>query len=184
LKVAYLEAFDEMPVEPDVVFQAVSSGMGLLGAYKGALEYRELGRLSRVPAFTAVQQASCAPMAQAFGEGATGIAAHHIVREPRGLAYAILRGNPTGTYPYIRDLCRNSGGQILAVSDERIRRAQQVLADTVGVRVCFASSTALAGAVLAAETGHLPEDSVVLVNLTGADRPVAQVPTSATTWTA
>jgi threonine synthase len=183
LKLAYLEAYDEMPVEPDHVFQAVSSGMGLLGGFKGALEYRELGRLGKVPAFTAVQQASCAPMAHAFGEGAERIGAHHVIRNPKGLAYAILRGNPTGTYPYIRDLCLQSGGQILAVGDGRIRRAQELLAGTVGVRVCFASATALAGVMQATEAGSLRGDSVVLVNLTGADRPVAQVPVNTTTWT-
>ncbi|WP_225097255.1 pyridoxal-phosphate dependent enzyme [Streptomyces sp. CoH27] len=183
LKLAYLEAFDQMPVEPDFVFQAVSSGMGLLGAFKGAVEYRELGRLSKVPAFMAVQQASCAPMAHAFGEGAERIAPHHVIRNPTGLAYAILRGDPTGTYPYIRDLCLQSGGRILAAEEDRIRRARQMLVDTAGVRVCFASATAFAGVLRAAETGALARDSVALVNLTGGDRPVAQMPMSTKTWT-
>lgn len=182
LKLAYLEAYDEMPVEPDFVFQAVSSGMGLLGAFKGALEYRELGRLSKVPSFMAVQQTSCAPMAHAFREGAEQIAPHHVVKNPQGLAYAILRGNPTGTYPYIRDLCLQSGGQILDVENDRIRRARNLLIDTVGVDVCFASSTALAGVIRAAETGCLSKDSAVLVNLTGANRPVVQVPVPTRTW--
>lgn len=177
LKLAYLEAYDEMQAEPDYVFQAVSSGMGLVGAYKGAVEYRELGRLGKVPSFMAVQQASCSPMAQAFAEDADQIAPRHVVRDPKGLAYAILRGDPTGTYPYIRDLCLTSGGRILAAGEERIRHARRVLAETVGVDVCFASSTAFAGVLEAAEAGLLASDSVVLVNLTGADRPAAQVAT-------
>lgn len=176
LKLAYLEAYDEMPVAPDFVFQAVSSGMGLVGAYKGALEYRELGRLSRLPSFMAVQQVTCSPMAQAFGEDAEQIAPHHVVRDPKGLAYAILRGDPTGTYPYIRDVCLSSGGQILAAEEERIRAARRLLAETAGVNVCYASSTAFAGAMKAAEEGHLSSGSVVLVNLTGTDRPTVQVP--------
>ncbi|MFY4719228.1 threonine synthase [Streptomyces sp. LaBMicrA B280] len=183
LKLAYLEAFDQMPVEPDFVFQAVSSGMGLLGALKGAVEYRELGRLGKLPAFMAVQQASCAPMAHAFGEDAERIEPRHVIRNPQGLAYAILRGDPTATYPYIRDLCRNSGGQILAAEEDRIRRARRLLLDMAGVRGCFASATALAGVMRAAEDGTLTPDSVALVNLTGGDRPVAQVPASTTTWT-
>lgn len=182
LKLAYLEAFDEMPEEPDYVFQAVSSGMGLLGAFKGAVEYRELGRLSKIPSFMAVQQASCAPMAQAFAEGAEEITPEHVIKDPKGLALAILRGNPTPHYPYIRDLCLQSGGQILAAEEEQIRRARKLLAETVGVDVCFASSTALAGVIQAAKTGALSKDSVVLVNLTGGDRPVAQVPAETVTW--
>jgi threonine synthase len=176
LKLAYLEAYDEMPVEPDFVFQAVSSGMGLVGAFKGAVEYRELGRLSKLPSFMAVQQASCAPMAHAFGEGAEQIAARHVVHDPKGLAPAILRGDPTGTYPYIRDLCLTSGGRILSAGEERIRHARRVLAEHVGVNVCFASATALAGVWEAAEAGLLTKDSTVLVNLTGADRPAAHGP--------
>ncbi|NUR59055.1 MAG: pyridoxal-phosphate dependent enzyme [Catenulispora sp.] len=177
LKLAYLEAYDEMQAEPDFVFQAVSSGMGLVGAYKGAVEYRELGRLRKVPSFMAVQQASCSPMAHAFAEDADQIAPRHVVRDPEGLAHAILRGDPTGTYPYIRDLCLSSGGRILAAGEDRIRHARRVLAETVGVDVCYASSTAFAGVMEAAQSGLLAPDSVVLVNLTGADRPAAQVAT-------
>jgi len=169
LKLAYLEAFDQMD-QPDHVFQAISSGMGLLGAYKGALEYRRLGRLHRIPAFVGVQQASCAPMAHAYGEGARAIAPHHIVAEPHGLAEAILRGDPTQTYPYIRHVCRSSGGAILAVDDREIRATRDLLRETEGLDVCHSSATALAGAVRMRREGRLAEDAVVLVNLTGGER--------------
>ncbi|GII77019.1 threonine synthase [Sphaerisporangium rufum] len=182
LKLAYLEAFDAMPVEPTHVFQAISSGMGLLGAYKGALEYRELGRLSRLPSFVAVQQESCGPMAHAFTEGAETIGERHIVKNPRGLAYAILRGDPTPTYPYVRDLVLQSRGGIEAASDLRIREAHRMLAEVAGVRACYASATAFAGAVKMAREGRLGEDSVLLVNLTGTDRPSLPVPTRLTEW--
>ncbi|WP_406728664.1 pyridoxal-phosphate dependent enzyme [Streptomyces sp. GD-15H] len=49
LKLGYLESFDAMPVPPDTVVQAVSSGMGMLAAHKGATEYLTLGRLPAVP---------------------------------------------------------------------------------------------------------------------------------------
>jgi len=62
IKTAYLEAFDSIPEQVDVVFQAISSGMGLLAAYKGSQEYLRLGRLSRLPRFVGVQEATCAPM--------------------------------------------------------------------------------------------------------------------------
>ncbi len=184
LKTAYLEAFDAMPVQPDYVFQAVSSGMGLLGGFKGANEYRELGRMDRLPAFIAVQQESCAPMAHAFEDGADSISERHVVHNPSGVAYAILRGNPAGSYPYIRDLCLRSGGRILATSEPAIRQARALLRATAGVRVCFASATAFAGAIKAAREGVLSKDSVVLVNLTGADRPAVQQPSNVTVWSA
>lgn len=182
LKLAYLEAFDAMPVQPDVVFQAISSGMGLLGAYKGAIEYRELGRLSRLPAFVAVQQGTCAPMAHAFAEGATTISERHIIRNPKGLALAILRGNPTATYPYIRDLVLRTGGHIVSAPQADILEAQRMLSEVVGLRVGYASATCFAGAITMAREGRCTEDSVLLVNLTGADRPALPMPARLREW--
>lgn len=170
LKLAYLEAFDQMDAPPEYVFQAVSSGMGLLGAYKGALEYRFLGRLSALPRFVAVQQESCAPMAHAYHEGASAISERHVVREPHGIAEAILRGDPTRTYPYIRYVCDTTGGRILAVDESEIREARDLLEETEGVSVCYASATALAGTVRMRREGTLPPDAPVLVNLTGGVR--------------
>lgn len=177
LKLAYLEAFDQMPQPPAFVFQAVSSGMGLLGGYKGALEYHRLGRLPRVPSFVAVQQESCAPMVHAFRERAERITDEHIVRSPTGVAEAILRGDPTQSYPYIRAVCSDSGGTMTAVSESAIYAARQLLVEREGIRSCHAAAAALAGAIRLRAEGVLDADAPVLVNLTGADRPFAPVPT-------
>jgi threonine synthase len=176
LKLAYLEAFDAMPQPPEYVFQAVSSGMGLLGAYKGALEYRALGRLPVLPRFVAVQQRSCSPMASAFGEKSIAIRGHHIVRNPKGLAYAILRGDPSQSYPYIRYLTQRSGGQILSVDDAAIIEARRLALEAEGCSICYASATALAGLIHQARSGAIDPQAPILVNLTGADRPNSPVP--------
>lgn len=170
LKLAYLEAFDQMPRTPEYVFQAISSGMGLVGAYKGALEYRHLGRLDHLPRFVAAQQASCAPMAHAWAENAPGISGRHVVQEPNGPAEAILRGDPTSTYPYIRQVCLDSGGSVTAVANDDIRAVRSLLRRTEGLKVCHASATALAAAVRMRRQGVLSKTTPVLVNLTGADR--------------
>ncbi|MGW2557070.1 threonine synthase [Streptomyces sp. NPDC001635] len=175
-KLAYLEAFDAMPCTPDYIFQAVSSGLGLLGAYKGALEYLLLGRISHLPRMMAVQEESCAPMARAFAAGAAQIREEDIVTQPVGLAEAILRGNPSESYPYIRSLCLASGGAITSVPSAALREARRMLEDLEGVRVCYSSATALAGAVAAVGEGTIPPGATVLVNLTGADRPTAMTP--------
>jgi threonine synthase len=181
LKLAYLEAFDQMPQAPAFVFQAVSSGMGLLGGYKGALEYHRLGRLSRVPGFVAVQQESCAPMVRAFHERTEQIADEHIVRNPTGVAEAILRGNPTQSYRYIRAVCEDSGGTMTAVDESAIHAARRQLEELEGIRSCHAAAAALAGAIRLRGEGLLEADTPVLVNLTGADRPLAPVPTQLVT---
>lgn len=176
LKLTYLEAFDQMPVAPRFVFQAISSGMGLVGAYKGAVEYRALGRLPRLPSFVAVQQASCAPMANAFADGVEEISERHIVANPRGIAEAILRGNPAPTYPYLNTICRSTGGSILSMTDEEIYHAHRLLEDTEGLRVCYASAATVAGVLAARQRGMISADQPVLVNLTGAVRPFAPRP--------
>jgi threonine synthase len=176
LKLAYLEAFDQMPVTPEFVFQAISSGMGLVGAYKGALEYAALGRLAKVPAFVGVQQETCAPMARAFEEGLDDFDPRHVVRRPQGPAAAILRGDPTQTYPYMREICRTTGGAITSASLEEIETARRMLFEYEGLACCYASATALAGMIRMKRAGRIPAGAPVLVNVTGADRAKRPVP--------
>jgi threonine synthase len=115
-------------------------------------------------------------MAAAYTEGATQIQLHHIVAHPHGPAAAILRGNPTATYPYINAICRGTGGWIRSVSLERIEQARRLLAELEGIHVCHASAAAVAGVMEARAQGMIGGDEPVLVNLTGADRPHAPTP--------
>ncbi|MGW4210329.1 threonine synthase [Lentzea sp. NPDC004789] len=176
LKLAYLEAFEQMPVAPRFVFQAVSSGMGLVGGHKGAHEFHRLGLLPRVPSFVAVQQSTCAPMASAWAAGRAEIVPDDVVCEPRGIAEAILRGDPTASYPYVAQLCRDSGGRVVAVTEEEIRAVRRALLDDEGLSVCAASAASLAGAARMLRDGLIAPGEPVLVNLTGADRPLWTAP--------
>ncbi|MBI4237779.1 MAG: pyridoxal-phosphate dependent enzyme [Deltaproteobacteria bacterium] len=184
LKLAYLEAFDAIKTPPYAVFQAVSSGMGLLGAYKGALEYAVLRAWDTLPRFFAVQQTRCAPMATAFHEGYDRIQPHHVIENPQGLATAILRGNPRRTYPYIHQLALDTNGGILAVDDAAIREARLRLWEYEGIEACYASATAVAAMLEMARAGKLPPTQPILVNVTGADRPPHPVPTTLIAWDA
>ncbi|MGW1508513.1 threonine synthase [Streptomyces sp. NPDC002394] len=170
LKLAYLEAYDQMPEEPAVVVQAISSGMGVYGAHKGAREYLEMGRLRRMPRFVCVQQRSCAPMWNAAREGSDRILPHHVLRRPQGLAKAILRGDPTNTYPHMRAITTGTGGSFAAVSDTEMIDARRWLAQDEGIDVCFAAAAALAGAAQLAARGEIRREEPVLVNLTGGER--------------
>lgn len=186
LKLAYLEAYDQMAeleASPHFVFQAISSGMGLLGGYKGALEYNQLKRIPVLPHFIGVQQQTCSPMAEAFQEKCLEIEPHHIVKNPRGMAVAILRGNPTQTYPYIRQVAADSGGGIIAVSDEEIIEAKDRVWEYEGLQICHASATAVAGMLRMARRGLIGKQQSVLVNITGADRPSHPVPQRVWHWT-
>lgn len=176
LKCAYLEAFDQMPQKPKYVFQAISSGMGLLGAFKGAIEYQKLGFLKEIPAFFGVQQETCSPMAAAFNEKSSTIQSHHIVKNPKGIAEAILRGDPSQSYPYIYSICSTTGGRIIEVSNEEIYSAHRNLLLLEGLQCCYASASALAGAIKMRQLGIIPAEEPVLVNITGSNRPFSPVP--------
>lgn len=172
LKLCYLEAFDQLaPLEPDVVVQAISSGMGIYGAFKGISEYRAMGRMARVPRIVCAQQSRCSPMYNAFRDGAEAIGPEHIERAPQGIAKAILRGDPTDSYPFMNRIVRASNGTFEAVTDGEILQAQQLARELEGLEMCTSSSVAVASTLKLARAGWIGPDEVVLVNVTGSDRP-------------
>jgi threonine synthase len=170
LKLAFLEASEQVPGTIDWYVQAVSSAMGVYGTYKGARDLRALGRIDRLPRLLCAQQEQCAPMARAFTEGETAIQPRHIVPRPHGIAEAILRGNPSRVYPLVRNIVLESGGDMVAVSETEIRAARRLAEDLEGISPCFSASTALAGLIRRVRDGRVPSDHTVLVNLTGGDR--------------
>src|SRR5579863_4549338 len=82
LKLAFLEASEQVSQPIDWYVQAVSSAMGVYGAYKGAQELLQLNRLQQLPRLLCVQQESCAPMARDFADGSETIRPEHLVARP------------------------------------------------------------------------------------------------------
>jgi len=171
LKMAFLEAADQVPGVIDWYVQAVSSGMGVYGTYNAAKQLHGLGMIQRLPRMRCVQQESCAPMANAFADQSEIIRDQDIVRHPTGIAEAILRGDPTRAYPHVRKIVLETGGHILSVSEKEIRAARQMLQELEDIPACFSASTAMAGIIKLANAGKLQPDETILVNITGADRP-------------
>lgn len=173
LKLAYLEAYDALRAggrEPDMVVQAISSGMGMMAAYKGTGEYLRTGALSRAPRFLMVQQDTCAPMARAWREGRAELTDADVVARPAGLARAILLGDGRATYPYMRDIARDSGGAIVSVSQADLVEASAMLAELEGLDVCHSSAATVAALRAEADLGRIAPHEVALVNLTGRHR--------------
>lgn len=167
LKLAYLEAFEQLTEEPAVVVQAVSSGMGIYGAYRGLREYQQIGRLRRTPRFVCAQQDTCSPMYRAYMAGSPVIRPEDIVHHPHGLAEAILRGDPSQSYPYLYDIIKATDGCFACASQTALRDAQQLLLETEGINACYASATALAVVQSLAKSGWIGRQEVVLVMITG-----------------
>lgn len=170
LKLAWCEATDQVEAPIDWYVQAVSSGMGVYGTYKAARELQRIGHIEHLPRLLCVQQQSCAPMVSAWNEGAEQIAERHIVRKPRGIAKAILRGDPSGVYPYMRKIVQHSGGGFAAVSEDEIREAQSLVRELEGIAICPSASAAVAGLIKMRKNGRIGSGETVLINLTGSDR--------------
>lgn len=172
LKVAYIEAVSQMPNEPDAVVQAISSGMGMVGAYKGFAEMRALGLMQGTPKAILAQQDTCAPMVAGWRRGALELGDDDVIRDPFGPATAILRGDARQSYPYLRAIADKSGGGIFAASLDEMREARAVLTDEHGINACYASAVALAAARNARRAGVISAADRVLVNVTGTLRAV------------
>jgi threonine synthase len=167
LKLAYLESFDAMDEEPAVVVQAVSSGMGMMAAYKGAGEYRALGRLARMPRFLMAQQDTCAPMANGWRDGRHELDDRDVIVNPTGLAQAILLGDARASYPYMREIAEATGGSITAVGQPSLVHIRRLIRELEDLEVGYSAAVAVAAVGQEAAAGRIDPGEVVLVNLTG-----------------
>jgi threonine synthase len=170
LKLSFLEAADQIPGPIHWYVQAVSSAMGVYGVYKGAKELFKMGHTTTVPHLLCVQQETCSPMVSAWEDNSESIQPEYIVKRPSGIAEAILRGDPTRAYPFIREIVKESSGHMLSVSEKEIRNACRLVENLEGISICFSASTAVAGLIKSVKQNRVPAKDTVLINLTGRNR--------------
>lgn len=149
---------------PDALIFPAGHGTFLLGAYRGYQDLQKAGAIERLPRLVAVQSEACAPLYEAFRRdlndvpedfapgGGTIAEGIRIVRPPRA--------------PEILGAIRDTGGTVLTVSDEEIRRAQGALARR-GLFVEPTSAAAVAGWQKLQRQRELSPDEVVVIPLTG-----------------
>ncbi|PIE54812.1 MAG: threonine synthase [Dethiosulfovibrio peptidovorans] len=149
------EICDEMGNSPDWLVLPVGNA-GNITAYREGFEYyAALGRCSGLPCLVGVQACGAAPLA--------------LEREfpnPETVATAIRIGRPVNG-DKARRAVADSGGFFLAVDDDEILEAQQLLASSDGVFAEPASCSGLAGLLRLQSQGELPEKLKVVMVLTG-----------------
>jgi threonine synthase len=168
LAMAFLEAWEESRTNFDFYFQAVSSGMGVLGVYETATKMMKSSMIDSIPSLICVQQSSCDPMVRAFSEGKKKISQEHIIKNPTGCAKALLTGDPTDCYPSLYNVVSDTHGSFISVSEEDIKYAQEHLNTKELIMATSDGAVALAGFLKYADTNaDQLENKNVLINITG-----------------
>lgn len=126
---------------PQYVFVPVSSGGHLVGLFLGFLELKKGGYIRKLPHFVGLQAQGCAPIVEAWEKKRTEIKA---VKNPQTIAHAIANPSPPAGRLVLK-LLQQYDGQMLAVTDEEIMKAQAELASIEGLFCDPASATTLAG---------------------------------------
>jgi threonine synthase len=172
-----LELVEQLGWEvPDVIYYPTGGGTGLIGMWKAFAELEAIGFIgSRRPRMVAVQASGCAPIVQAFHDGA-----EHAERwdDAHTIAAGIRVPKALGDFLVLRAL-RESGGFAMAVDDDRITAAVQEVAQTDGLLLCPESAAAWAAYVQALDEGLVDrsERAVVYNCATGLKYPLpAEVP--------
>jgi threonine synthase len=164
-KTGAFEVVDVLGDAPDVHCIPVGNAGNISAYWKGYRQYQDAGRATKLPAMFGFQ-----------AEGAAPIVLGHPVEHPETVATAIRIGNPA-SWRGAESAAAESGGGILAVSDEEILSAYRFLAGTEAVFCEPASAASVAGLLKAG----VPEGTrSVVCTLTGhglkdPDRAIAQI---------
>jgi threonine synthase len=154
---------------PDWYIQAVSGGMGPIGAWRGFEELYEMGLIDRLPKLAVIQAEGCAPMVTAFKAGKES---PDIVTEPNTHIATLATGNPGIAYGQLRQIILKHGGIMESVSDQESFRAMHVMAKMDGFSVEPATAAAFAGLFKLIGQQVIKRDEIVVVNCSGHTFPV------------
>ncbi len=147
---------------PDVIFVPTGDGCIISGIWKGLYDLYQMGLIERYPHLIGVQAEGSAPLVKAFSENKEVIA----MKRVSTFADSISVGYPRDQVKAMRAV-RQSGGSFISVTDNQIREARKILAQTGGIFVEPAAAAAFAGMQKMKENIKIKEEDTVVVLLTG-----------------
>jgi threonine synthase len=148
---------------PDRIVCPIASGSLFTKLGRGIEEWLELGLVEgELPAFCGAQAEGCSPVATAFSEG-TDVCKP---QKPETIAKSLAIGDPADG-PYALELARETGGTIESVSDEEIRAAIKLLAETTGMFTETAGGVTVGVLAKLAERGAIDPGERVVAYITG-----------------
>ncbi len=154
-KTAAFEICDVLNEAPDYLFIPVGNAGNITAYWKGFKEYKENGKVQKLPKMMGFQ-----------AEGSAPIVRGHPIENPKTIATAIRIGNPASWNSAV-SAARDSGGIIDMVSDEEILNAYKFVASMEGIFVEPASSASIAGLIKYVREEKIEKGSIVTCVLTG-----------------
>jgi threonine synthase len=139
---------------PDVFALPVGNAGNISAAWKGFKEYATKKGVA-LPELLGVQ-----------ADGAAPIVYDRVFEEPETVATAIRIGNPA-SWELAKTALKESEGTILAVTDEEILEAYQLIASREGVFAEPGSCASIAGIKKQVENGSLKKGTTIVAVLTG-----------------
>ena len=149
------EVCDILGKAPDWHAIPVGNAGNISAYWAGYKQYKEIGRIDKLPKMMGFQAEGAAPMV-------TGKPCPN----PETVATAIRIGNPVSAH-LAREASEQSGGEFNSVSDAQILAAQKLLSSKGGIFAEPASCAPLAGLIKLKEEGRLPKGITVVMVLTG-----------------
>ncbi len=148
---------------PDHVVVPIASGALLTKIGKGLRELLEVGLVREVATrIHGAQAHGCSPVAQAFAEGSADVRPV----KPNTIARSLAIGSPADGVYALRTV-RESGGQVVAVSDDEIVAGMRLLASTEGIFGETAAGTTIAVLRRLAQGGFIKADDLTVAYVTG-----------------
>jgi threonine synthase len=147
---------------PDVIVYPTGGGTGLVGMWKAFDEMEQLGWIdSRRPRMISVQASGCAPIVRAWEN-------NDEFAEPWSNAFTYASGlrvpRAVGDFLILQGI-RDSNGAAIAVTDEQMENAVQLMGSTTGVFAAPEGGATAAAIPLLLERGLLePTEEIVLFN--------------------
>jgi threonine synthase len=147
---------------PDKIFIPVGDGCIISSVWKGFIELRKLGLVSKLPKLIGVQAEGCKPLKDAFDKNKGKVERV----KPKTLAESIAVSKPRNGIMALRDV-RNSRGKFVSVSDEEMFQAMKLLASTTGIFGELAAVASLAAIKKELKEGSLDKKEQVVALITG-----------------
>jgi len=149
---------------PDVIIYPTGGGTGLIGMWKAFDEMEKLGWIGpQRPRMVTVQSDGCAPMVKAFHEGREFAEPW---QDARTIADGLRVPAAVGDFLILRAL-RQSDGTAVAVSDQEMLEAANLIGRTQGVFACPEGAATLVAFQHLRRQGWIDDDETVVLFNTG-----------------